>query len=105
VSSVLERKRQAVAKARKAKLAKANRKPAKKPESSKLVRKSRVAVEPIRPDESYALSLVVERFGIGRSKLIKWQKQGMPVGGAGSQKFVLGSTLIEWIHHPANPAG
>ena len=83
--TLIERKRAAAANARSAKVGR------------KAKRKKSTAVEPIHPTAVYGFDLCGKLFGIGRSTLRRFVEGGMPYGGAGSQKFVVGKDLIEAI--------
>lgn len=97
-ASILERKRQAIAKARQVMQQRRAESPSESPGE-------RVADRPIRPEECYSFSFVAKHFKIGRAKLIQWTKDGMLYGSDGVQKFVLGKVLIEWIHRPSKKPG
>lgn len=85
MSTVSDRKKAAIAKARAARAAKENR------------RRRVSADRPVEPDVLYTFAQVAEWFGIGRVKLRQLEQAGMRCGVASGQKWVKGADLQDAI--------
>lgn len=84
-AALLKRRQRVAAKARAAK------------RGRKIVVRSTVVTEPINPDSAYAYDDIEQRFGIGRRRLRRAEREGMKAKLVSHRKWVKGAELIKHL--------